>query len=384
MTASRKKRPSERAAPGSTRGAAKRRKKAAPRRADRVAATPLELLTHVATEWRTTVDTAREVIVMVGPDARIVRANVATQELFGKPFSELVGAPANEVARPLLGAADPLRLARARKARRPFRGEIRSPKGRWFALAVDPIPAARGKWNGAVCRLRDVTDRKRADLSLRRSLRRLRDLAAHLQDSHEQERSLIAREIHDQLAHDLTALKLDLVWLRRQLDESHPDLRHRIEAMTELLARSLKSLRRISSELRNDLLEHFGPAAAIEWLAEEFRLSSGVATKIDLHHGRLDLSSQISTALFRILQEALSNVARHAQASRVAITLRRRGARVELQVTDDGIGFDPDLVVGHAFGLLGTKERVESLGGDFAITSRPSCGATVTASLPLG
>jgi PAS domain S-box-containing protein len=363
----------------SSRTAAKRASRAPARngRASR------ELLSTVASEWRTTVDTAREAIVMIGPDGRIVRANLATQDLFGRPFSDLVGARANEVARPLLGSIDPLRLARTRKAGRPFRGQVRAGATRWLALSVDPIPAREGGWSGAVCRLRDVTERKRADLRLRRSLRRVRDLAAHLQDAREEERSLIAHQIHDQLGHDLAALKLDLAWLRRQLPGESPALDQSVQAMLEVLDRGLKTLRRITTELRPDLLDHFGPAAAIEWQAEELRLRSGVRTRLDLHAGDLDLSNTLSTALFRIVQETLTNVARHAEASQVAISLRREGAELILDIEDDGCGFDPAKIANPSFGLLAMKERALSLGGDLSIESGPS-GTTVTARLPIG
>jgi PAS domain S-box-containing protein len=357
----------------------------APRPAARLATSKvsLEQLAHVASEWRTTVDTAREVIVMIGPDGRIVRANRATQDLFGRPFSELVGAPADVMAEPLLGRSDPLRLARTRKSGRPFRGEVRAGASRWLALSVDPIPAAKGGWNGAVCRLRDVTERKRADLRLRRSLRQVRDLAAHLQEAREEERSMIAHQIHDQLGHDLAVLKLDMVWLRRKLPNGDPVLDQRVNAMTDLLDRGLKTLRQISTELRPDLLDHFGPAAAIEWQAEEMRLRSGVRTRLDLRAGDLDLSNTVSTALFRIVQETLSNVARHAEAGQVTISLRRQGSQVVLDIADDGHGFDPQKVAGPSFGLLAMKERALSLGGDLSIESAAT-GTRVVARLPIG
>ena len=386
MTTSKKtrapKRPSKR--PAGRRGASRAAEAPRPTRGARKTRASFEQLSNVATEWRTTVDTAREAILMIGPDAKIVRANLATQDLFGRPFAELVGASADVMAEPLLGGSDPLRLARTRKSGRPFRGEIRAGQ-RWLSLAVDPIPASKGAWRGAVCRLRDVTERKRADLRLRRSLRQVRNLAAHLQEAREEERSLIAHQIHDQLGHDLTALKLDLVWLRRQLPGAGgAQLEQRLDAMTGLLDRGLKTLRRISTELRPELLDHFGPAAAIEWQAEELRLRSGVRTRLDLRAGDLDLSNQTSTALFRILQETLTNVARHAEARVVTISLRRQNGHVVLRVSDDGRGFDPERIPGPAFGLLAMRERALALGGDLAVESGPVKGTTVIARLPIG
>jgi PAS domain S-box-containing protein len=344
-----------------------------------------EQLSTITAEWRTTVDTTREAMIMVGPDDRVVRANLATQDLFGRPFSQLVGARVDDMARALLGASDPLRLTRARKSGKPFRGEVRAGDQRWFALAVDPIAAPPGCWSGAVCRLRDVTERRRADQLLRRSLRQVRDLAAHLQQAREEERSSIANLIHDQLVHDVSALKLDLTWLRGQLSDGGGggELGQRLTAMTELTDRCLKTLRRISSELRPDLLVHFGPSEAIEWQAEELRLQTGVRTRLDLGAGDLDLSNTISTAIFRIVQAALENVARHAAADEVKISLRRQGSNVVLSIADDGRGFDPKKITAASFGLIAMRERARALGGDVSIDSSPKRGTTVTARLPI-
>ncbi len=342
-----------------------------------------EQLSTITSEWRTTVDTTREAIIMVGPDDRVVRANVATQDLFGRPFSQLVGARVDEVARDLLGASDPLRVTRARKSGKPFRGDVRSSDRRWFAVAIDPIDAPPGCWSGAVCRLRDVSERRRADQSLRRSLRQVRDLAAHLQEAREEERSSIATQIHDQLVHDVTAIKLDLAWLRSRVADGSAELDQRVGVMTELADRCLKTLRRISSELRPDLLLHFGPSEAIEWQAEELRLQTGVRTRLDLSAGDLELSSTISTAIFRIVQAALENVARHAAADEVKISLRQRGSSIVLSIADDGKGFDPEKIAAPSFGLIAMRERARSLGGDLAIESRPKRGTTVTARLPI-
>ena len=342
-----------------------------------------EQILNVASEWRTTVDTTRETMMMIGPDGRIARANRATQDLFSLPFSQLVGARADDVARPLLGGSDPLRLARTRKSGRPFHGEVRAGDDRWFALAVDPIAADGGGWHGAVCRLRDISERRRADLRMRRALREVRHLAAHLQESREEERTSIAQQIHERLLHDMTALKLDLSWLREQVAASDAEIARRVAAMTELADRCLKTLRRISSDLRPDLLDHFGPAEAIEWQAEELHLKTGVRTRLDLRAGALELSNTTSTALFRIVEAALENVARHAGATQVAISLHRENSHVVVAITDDGRGFDPRKVATGSVGLVAMRERARSLGGEVSIESRLRRGTTVTARLPI-
>jgi PAS domain S-box-containing protein len=372
--------PTTRKKPAARTSSARRRDDSPSTRAQAAGAS-LEQLWHVASEWRATVDAAREAIVMIGPDGRIVRANRATRDLFQRSFAELVGARADEVARALFAARDPLRLERARRSERPFRGEIHARDGRWFAVAIDPIAPEDGAWRGAVCHLRDVSDRKRADQRLRRSLRQVRGLAAHLQEEREEERSAIAREIHDRLVHDLTALDFDLTWLRGELPDASAQLDQRVTAMSELANRCLKTLRRISTELRPDLLDHFGAAGAIEWQAEELRLQTGMRTRLDLDAGGLDLPSTISTALFRIVEATLQNVTRRSAATEVAISLHRRGSRVVLRIVDDGRGFDPGKE--SSFGLLAMRERALALGGDLSIESRRRRGTTVTARLPI-
>jgi len=342
-----------------------------------------ELLLNVATEWRTTVDATRETMMMIGPDGRIARANRATQDLFSLPFSRLVGALADDVVRALLVGSDPLRLARTRKSGRPFRGEVRAADHRWFALTVDPIVADGGGWHGAVCRLRDVSERKRADLRLRRALREVRHLAAHLQESQEEERTSIAQQIHERLLHDITALKLDLSWLGEQTSGGDATVAQRVGAMAELADRCLKTLRRISSDLRPDLLDHFGPAEAIEWQAEELHLKTGVRTRLDLRAADLELSNTTSTALFRIVEAALDNVARHAGAKQVTISLRRVHSHVVVAIADDGRGFDPQKVATGSVGLVAVRERARALGGEVSIESRPRRGTTVTVRLPI-
>jgi len=226
----------------------------------------------------------------------------------------------------------------------------------------------------------EARDRER----LEESLREVRRLAAHLQDSREHERRLIAREIHDELGHQLTALKIDLVSLERELQRTNSILASRATSMKALFDQVIGSVRRISSELRPGLLDDFGLATAIEWQAEAFEERTGVATEFVADAGDDSVSAAVQIAVFRILQEALDNVARHARADRVRVALRREHGELRLEVSDDGVGFDlkrpqPET----ALGLTGMRERAIGLGGSFRIETHPGAGTNVALILPL-
>jgi signal transduction histidine kinase len=211
----------------------------------------------------------------------------------------------------------------------------------------------------------------------------LRDLTAYLQDAREEERTRIAREVHDEFGQLLTALKMDLSWLAKRLPSDEPQLEEKADAMSDMIDRSFEVVRRVSSELRPGILDDLGVAAAIEWQAELYAERSGIAFRLDLDEAAETLDRESSTALFRILQEALTNVGRHAEAEEVRIDLRVGPDDVTLVVADDGRGITPDEISGQeSLGLVGMRERARALGGEVTIEGVPGEGSRVTASIP--
>jgi signal transduction histidine kinase len=211
------------------------------------------------------------------------------------------------------------------------------------------------------------------------SRERLRELACHLQDVREEQRSRIAREIHDELGQALTALKMDVHWLGRRLPESASELLDKIEAMSNLIGGTVQSVRRICSELRPGILDDFGLVAAIEWQAEEFAKRTGIPCQISAAPAEILLNRDLATAVFRIFQEALTNIVRHAEASRVDVGLKAKGGRFEMSVCDDGAGMQPEpFERGKSFGLIGIRERVRDFGGELFV-SEASAGGTFSA-----
>ncbi|MBI5810004.1 MAG: sensor histidine kinase, partial [Deltaproteobacteria bacterium] len=185
---------------------------------------------------------------------------------------------------------------------------------------------------------RDVTERKTAEEALRESQGQLRSLAVHLQQIQEKERSRIARDIHDEFGQLLTAMKYDLSWMKRRLHEDQEPLVEMSEKMSKLIENAVKTVQRISSELRPALLDDLGLVAAIEWYAGEYQDRTGTKCAVTCDPDEIILDRELSTAVFRAFQEALTNVARHADATKVEVSLKKDDRELVLNVRDDGKG----------------------------------------------
>jgi signal transduction histidine kinase len=248
-----------------------------------------------------------------------------------------------------------------------------------------PLKDSAGTFIGYLSLLRDVTERKRSEEQLRATSEQLRALAARLQSAREDERTYVAREIHDELGQACTALKMDLVLLVQQLPKNKRRLHERAQSMVKLIDDMIHTLRRLASELRPGTLDDLGLLAAIEWQAQEFESRSGIKCHLALPQADIALDSDRSTAIFRIFQETLTNVARHANATRVNVRLVGDAVRLTLEVTDNGKGIDETRASAHhSLGLLGMRERALLLGGEFNVAGVPGQGTTVTVRVPLG
>jgi PAS domain S-box-containing protein len=229
----------------------------------------------------------------------------------------------------------------------------------------------------------DVTEKLAAEEKLKQSYNEVRRLTNHLQNIREEERTHIAREIHDELGQQLTVLKMDASWLNKRLSSSDAAAKEKLRGLLDLLDGTVKTVRRISSELRPSLLDDLGLIAAIEWHLKEFKKRSGIQTNFLTDEADLSLPDEVKTGLFRILQESLTNIARHAEAREVKVTLHIKNDELILSIEDDGRGFDKFEVAGKkTLGVLGMEERSEMMGGNYQINSRPGEGTVVTVSIP--
>jgi PAS domain S-box-containing protein len=271
-----------------------------------------------------------------------------------------------------------------RAAQRNCRGEIRLQSRKGVPLSVQlSLNPLRLDSTWAVCLIAsDLSEMKRAEQELRASSEQLRNLAAHLLSVREEERARISREVHDELGQSLTAVKMDLAWLAGRLPRRNGQMLKRIHSTRQLADSIIQSIRRISTELRPAVLD-LGLAAAVEWQVQEFEARSGIQCKVRLLTREV-VASNASTAMFRIFQETLTNVARHAKATRAEVVLQKQRDRLVLLIHDNGRGFDQaDPSLSKSLGLLGMRERAAILGGRVNISSAPGKGTTVTAWIPL-
>ncbi len=230
---------------------------------------------------------------------------------------------------------------------------------------------------------KEIHERTRAELELRTSREELRSLSSHLQSVREEERQGVARDIHDELGQALSALKLDLSLMKEDLHGSATDAERRIVSMSGLCDTTIKAVRRIISQLRPHLLDDLGLTAAIEWQAEEFQQRTGITCSLTIVPAEITLDAPRSTAIFRIFQETLTNVARHSGASAVTVQLRLDNTGIILNVDDNGRGIsDLQLHDSRSFGLLGVRERAHYWGGTVSITGEPARGTHVSVFLP--
>jgi len=269
-----------------------------------------------------------------------------------------------------------------------------------LGLVVDRAHAARQRSTALAI---EVAERKQAEEELRRhrehleelvadrtreledSRQQLRDLAVHLQTVREEERARIARDVHDELGQVLTALNMDVHWLQEHLTENQAEVKRKALLMHPLIASAIESVQRITSELRPAMLDELGLGPAVQWYLDDFQERTGIKTGLTIACDEMQIDSDRATAVFRILQEALTNVARHAGAGRVNLDIRVGDGYLEVQLRDNGRGIRPSATsAGNALGLLGMRERALVFGGCVDIVGHSGGGTTVSLHLPLG
>lgn len=229
----------------------------------------------------------------------------------------------------------------------------------------------------------DVTEKYIADERLKESFTAIRELSEHLQNIREEERAHMAREIHDELGQLLTVLKMDVSWLNKRVVSTEPGIKEKFTELLEMLDTTVKTVRRIASELRPTLLDDLGLVAAMEWHLEEFEKRSGIAKEFNNSVTEVTIDDSMKIGLFRILQESLTNVARHSQAQKVNVGLEKNNGHIILKITDNGKGFDTSRTTRKTLGLLGMKERTEMMGGEYQIKSKPGEGTVVEVKVPV-
>ena len=255
-------------------------------------------------------------------------------------------------------------------------GEIK-----WVNLRESPrkLPDGDVAWEGIIS---NITQGKFAEIEIRRAHQELGELSSHFQTLKERERMELSREIHDDLGGTLTAIKIDLLWLIDRLPPEKALLLEKVQFIDTLADRMIDSTRRIARDLRPGVLD-YGIVPAIQWQAKEFRKRLGIPCEIECADEDIVLGSDLSAAIFRIFQETLTNISKHANATRVKISFKAADGRVELLVSDNGRGMSKqDRSKPRSFGIRGMRERSRFLGGDVRIDSMPGKGVSVIVSIP--
>jgi PAS domain S-box-containing protein len=348
-------------------------------------------------------------IFMLNPAGQVISWNEGAERIKGYKKEEIIGRHIS-----VFYTAEELQRGEPQNnlslARRYGRFEIEGERVRkdgsvfWADVVLNAIYDTKGELMGFAKVTRDITERKKLELQLQQfnkeleeqvkrktseltdSYQDIRQLASHLQDVREEERASIAREIHDELGQQLTGLKMDLSWIaKRKTVQEDIEAKQKAVIILNLLDTAIKTVRKIATDLRPSILDDLGLIAAIEWQSEEFERRSGITTEFKSTIPELKYSSGIAIGLFRICQESLTNVARHAEASKICISLQEHdNEKILLKIQDNGRGFEVRKIGDKkTLGLLGMRERTLMMGGEFRIESDSGKGTTLFVTVPL-
>ena len=347
--------------------------------------------------FESVIGSAMDAIISIDEAQRMVLFNAAAERMFGCPATEALGQTLDRFIPARLRAAHRTRVRTFGATGVTSRAmgnlgdliALRS-DGREFPIEASISQTVIGETKLFTVILRDITDRKEAEVALSRSEGQLRALAARLQRAREEEAIRIARELHDQLGRCLTTIKMDITLIEQMASgqptaETMRSIPEKTRLMLDAIDETVHVVRKISTDLRPGILDDLGLAAAIEWQAKEFQRRSGVLCILNLPEEDLDLSREQATAFFRIFQEILTNVARHSKAGKVWVHLEVQDGMAALEVEDNGVGISPDaLGQPQALGLLGMRERAAIFGGHLEIAGIPGQGTTVIVRMTTG
>ena len=327
-------------------------------------------------------------VVITDRDGRIEYVNPRFEQVTGYSRSEAIGANPRILKSGTVPSEVYAQLWAAILAGDEWRGELcnRRKNGElfWEYAAISGLKNERGEVAHFIAVKEDISERKRAEDSARLAHQQLRQLATQLNRMHEAESGLLSRELHDEFGQMLTSIKMDLSWLASRLGEAHPDLKKKVDASLGLVDASVKSVRSIAARLRPRILDELGLLSAIDWLVQDFRERSGIDSAFVADAKVGALSPERSTAVFRIVQESLSNIARHADAKCIDVSLHEAEGWLTLEIRDDGKGVRQDETSGYeSIGLLGMRERALAAGGELLFDSVLGRGTVVTLRLPI-
>jgi hypothetical protein len=320
-------------------------------------------------------------------DCRYLAVNIAYQEIVGLPEKAVLGKTPDEIWPAEIAEVYLRTDRRVLKSGRRWRYEESrldsSGNPRWFETIKSPIRDGAGHIVGTVGTSRDISERKAAEDELIKSRAQLRELSNYLQSVREEERARISRELHDELGQTLTALKMELGWLRERVPPEPALVRTRLDRLTSIVDQSVVDLQRIAADLRPMILDELGLVSAVQWLTQNFTERSALSIELSFDRQDVAYASDVSTAAFRIAQEALTNIVRHSRATLAKVVVRHADSELQIEISDNGRGTDLTQSKRKRLGLLGMEERAHMLGGSMQIDSSPGHGTRIWVRLPL-
>ncbi len=311
----------------------------------------------------------------------ILDANNATSKMYGYSHDELIGMSCLKFSAEVKESASTIeKIRNDNEINVPHRIHFKK-DGTNFPVDVSGYAITlRGK-NLMFAVSQDITEDKKKTEALVKSQTELQNLATYLQNVIEQERTVVAREIHDELGQVMTSLKMDISWLGDK--QKDPELSEKFLQIKEDIDQAISSVQRISTELRPGILDHLGLTAAIEWQVCEFQKRTGINCELKIESGDIRIDADCSTTIFRILQEALTNIIRHAKSKKVIVKFYLDKGCLHLDVLDNGIGMDiKKISTRPTYGLTGMRERVRALKGEVSIESTTGKGTTIRVMIP--
>ncbi len=339
--------------------------------------------------FRSLFDQAPVGAAIVSLDYRFVRVNDALCRITGYSTEELLARGFPEITHPEDIAADVAnaQLLVAGKINRysmDKRYIRKTGEPVWVRLSAGIIRDESNNPAYFLPLIEDISERKQAEIEMRGMQDKLRNLAIHLLSAREEERRKIAQEIHDELGQSLTAMKMDLRWVEKRLPPGTEPVQDKVRGLVGMADQTISMVQRIAGEIRPRMLDDLGLAAALEWLGKDFQQRTGIVCEVFSDFPESVIGGNAASTLYRIVQEALTNVARHSAAHRVSVQFRKNGGSIELRVRDDGVGITSEQAANpKSYGLLGMKERTQGLAGNVFIHGEKGRGTTVVVSVPL-
>jgi PAS domain S-box-containing protein len=335
---------------------------------------------------RSLIEASLDPLVTIGPDGKIMDVNKATQDVTGYSRQKLIGTDFSAYFTNPAKAQSGYEEVFSKGFVRDYLLEIKNRKGELIPVLYNATlyRDEEGEITGVFAAARDISELKKAEEKLEKTANELRELSRHVEDLMETEKTQIAHDLHDDLGQKLTALNMDISWLKSRIGVQSRTVENKMLGMSQLLNDSFESLRKISYGLRPSILDNLGLYPSIEWLLSEFKKSTGINYSLSFIPKEKEIDNKISLVVFRIIQESLTNVARHSRATKVTVKIKLDSEKLKLIVVDNGIGFDSGVLKKRqSFGLLGMQERARFYGGEFVIRGKRGEGTVVSLDIPV-